>query len=60
MSIEQLIAKAEQLNVSPMILELLTAAHEIGKTDGVRDVLADLEHEDMTDAAEFVTANYPL
>ncbi len=58
MSIEQITAKAEQMNLSPQLMDLIAAAYEAGKTAGVQDAAVTLADNDEDEAAEFLATNY--
>ncbi len=55
---EQITAKAEKMNLSAQLMELLAAAFEAGKTSGVQDAAVTLADNDEDEAAEFLATNY--
>ena len=60
MSIEQITAKAEKMGLSTSLMDLLAAAFEAGKTEGVRDAAQTLEDDGQDDAVGLLTANYAI
>ena len=54
----QITKQAEKMNLSPQLLEMLAAAFEAGKTEGVQDAAITLADNDEADAAEFLATNY--
>lgn len=60
MTMEQITAKAQQMRLSPALMDLLEAAREAGRKEATRDLLIDMREDGNTDAVQLITANYPL